>query len=136
MPNTQTNSRSAAQAPNMFAIVESALLAKDRLPAAGRNPHRHDVTSFRLDGQPGGWAATITFEGELAGTLKSLGTPAKIYPSKKEAFLAGAETLCRILTGSKTLPFFIDHGDNLIVTGCGTGGFRGSFMMKMPAPWV
>ncbi|KKL88555.1 hypothetical protein LCGC14_1923530 [marine sediment metagenome] len=136
MPNTQTNSRSAAQASNMLTIVESALLAKDRLPAAGRNPHRHDVTSFHLDAQPGGWAAIITFERERAGTLKRLGTPPKIYPTKKEAFLAGAETLCRILTGSKTLPFFIDHGDNLIVTGFGTGGFRGSFMMKMPAPWV
>jgi len=130
MPNTQTNLRSAAQASNMLAIVESALLAKDRLPTAGRKPPRHDVTSFRLDAQPGGWAAIITLKGGSAGT------PAKIYPSKREAFLAGAETLCRILTGSKTLPFFIDHGDNLIVTGCGTGGFRGSFMMKMPAPWV
>ena len=130
MPNTQTNSRSAAQASNMLAIVESALLAKDRLPAAGRNPHCQDVASFHLDARPEGWAAMITFKGGSAGA------PAKIYPSKKEAFLAGVETLCRILTGSKTLPFFIDHGDNLIVTGCGTGGFRGSFMMKMPAPWV
>ena len=130
MTDTQTHSRSAAHASNMLAIVETALFAKDRLPAVGRNPHGQDVASFHIGARPGGWAPTITFKGGSAGS------PAKIYPSKKEAFLAGAETLCRILTGSKTLPFFIDHGDNLIVTGCGTGGFRGSFMMKMPAPWV
>lgn len=100
----------------MLVIVESALLAKDRLPAAGRKPHCQDVASFHLDARPEGWAPMITFKGGSAGTLKSLGNPAKIYPSKKEAFLAGAETLCRILTGSKTLPFFIDHGDNLMST--------------------
>lgn len=129
MTDTQTHSRSAAHASNMLAIVETALFAKDRLPAVGRNPHGQDVVSFHLGARPGGWAPTITFKGGSAGS------PAKIYPSKKEAFLAGAETLCRILSGSKKLPFVVE-GDMLMVAGYGTGGFQGIFMMKMPAPWV
>lgn len=128
MTDTQTHSRSA-HASNMLAIVETALFAKDRLPAVGRNPHGQDVASFHLAARPGGWAATITFKGGSAGS------PAKIYPSKKEAFLAGAETLCRILSGSKKLPFVVE-GDMLMVAGYGTGGFQGIFMMKMPAPWI
>jgi hypothetical protein len=129
MTDTQTPSRSAAHASNMLAIVETALFAKDRLPAVGRNPHGQDVVSFHLGARPGGWAPTITFKGGSAGS------PANIYPSKKEAFLAGAETLCRILSGSKKLPFVVE-GDMLMVAGYGTGGFQGIFMMKMPAPWV
>ena len=129
MTDTQTHSRSAAHASNMLAIVETALFAKDRLPAVGRNPHGQDVASFHLAARSGGWAPTITFKGGSAGS------PAKIYPSKKEAFLAGAETLCRILSGSKKLPFVVE-GDMLMVAGYGTGGFQGIFMMKMPAPWI
>ena len=129
MTDTQTPSRSAAHASNMLAIVETALFAKDRLPAVGRNPHGQDVASFHIAARPGGWAPTITFKGGSAGS------PANIYPSKKEAFLAGAETLCRILSGSKKLPFVVE-GDTLMVAGYGTGGFPGIFMMKMPAPWI
>ncbi len=129
MTDTQTLSRSAAHASNMLAIVETALFAKDRLPAVGRNPHGQDVVSFHLGARPGGWAPTITFKGGSACS------PANIYPSKKEAFLAGAETLCRSLSGSKKLPFVVE-GDMLMVAGYGTGGFQGIFMMKMPAPWV
>ena len=77
----------------------------------------------------------ITFEDGPAGAPSSLGTPETIYPSRQEAFLAGAQILCRILTGSKKLPFFV-AGDELIVAGYGTGGFRGIFMMNMPAPWI
>ena len=129
MTDTQTHSQSAAHTPNMLAIVETALFAKDRLPAAGCNPHGQDVASFHLGARPEGWAPMITFKGGSAGS------PAKIYPSKKEAFLAGAETLCRILSGSKKLPFVVE-GDMLMVAGYGTGGFQGIFMMKMPAPWI
>tara|TARA_R110002012_G_scaffold68934_1_gene178770 strand:+ start:845 stop:1234 length:390 start_codon:yes stop_codon:yes gene_type:complete len=129
MTDTQTHSQSAAHASNMLTIVETALFAKDRLPAVGRNPHGQDVASFHLAARSGGWAPTITFKGGSAGS------PAKIYPSKKEAFLAGAETLCRILSGSKKLPFVVE-GDMLMVAGYGTGGFQGIFMMKMPAPWI
>lgn len=128
MTDTQTHSRSA-HASNMLAIVETALFAKDRLPAVGRNPHGQDVASFHIAARPEGWAPMITFKGGSAGS------PAKIYPSKKEAFLAGAGTLCRILSGSKKLPFVVE-GDILMVAGYGTGGFQGIFMMKMPAPWV
>ena len=56
MTDTQTHSRSA-HASNMLAIVETALFAKDRLPAVGRNPHGQDVASFHLAARPGGWAA-------------------------------------------------------------------------------
>ncbi len=128
METTQVNSQSA-QTPDFLSIVKSALRAKGRLPATGRRPHRGNVTGFELIARPGGWAAVLTFEDGRAGS------PASIYPSAKEAFMTGAETLCGILTGSTTLPFFIDHGDNLVVAGYGTGGFEGFFLLKMPAPW-
>ncbi len=140
MTTTQTTSQSAADAPNMIDIIKDALEAKGRLPAARpklpHNPHRHDVSGFHLEARLEGWAAIITFEGVEAGLPNSLGTPdAVIYPSKQEAFMAGAETLCRILTGSTTLPFFVLR-DELIVAGYGTGGFSGMFIMTRPVPWI
>lgn len=134
MTTTQTTAQSATQTHNMFDIVKSALQAKDRLPESRSRLHRHDVADFHLAARPGGWAAMITFEGGRTGAPNSSATPETIYPSKQEAFLAGAETLCHILTGSKTLPFFVARGE-LIVAGYGTGGFGGIFMMKMPTPW-
>jgi len=119
----------------MLTIVESALRAKGRLPATRTNLHRHNVTGFHLETQPGGWAATITFEDGPASTPSSLGNPETVYPSKQEAFMAGAKTVCHLLTGSKKLPFSV-AGRELVVSGYGTGGFPGIFLMKMPAPWI
>ncbi len=134
MTTTQTTSQSATQTNNMLGIVKSALQAKDRLPESRSRLHRHDVADFHLEARPGGWAAMITFEGGRTDAPNSSTTPEIIYPSKQEAFLAGAATLCHVLTGSKTLPFFVARGE-LIVAGYGTGGFDGIFMMTMSAPW-
>jgi len=134
MTTTQTTSQSATQTHNMFDIVKSALQAKNRLPGSRSRLHRHDVGDFHLEARPGGWAAMIAFEDGRTGFPNSSAIPEIIHPTKQEAFLAGAETLCHILTGSKTLPFFVARGE-LIVAGYGTGGFDGNFMMKMPTPW-
>ena len=142
MRKTKTSAPAAAVRPTMLEIVKTALEAKDRMPCQrpmlglGNNLDHYDVVDLYLEQQPGGWVANIAFQGLPAGEPNTIGTPdASPYPSKQQAFLAGAALLCRLLTGSEELPF-IATNDKLMVVGYGTGGFAGMFSLSRPAPWT
>ena len=139
---TTTPAETAAKNISMFDIVTSALEAKGRLPCARThlglpgNIECYDVRDLYLEQHPGGWVANIALQDVPEGKLNTIGTPdASPYPTKREAFLAGAAILCRLLTGSQELPF-IASDDELRVFGYGTGGFKGMFSMSQPAPWL
>ena len=94
------------------------------------------MSDLYLEQHPGGWVANIALQDVPEGELNTIGTPdAFPYPTKREAFLAGAGLLCGLLTGSEELPF-IATDDELQVFGYGTGGFKGIFSMSRPAPWL
>ncbi|MEI4264084.1 hypothetical protein [Roseovarius sp. D0-M9] len=123
-------------------IVTDALEAKDRFPCQRPvlglpgNLDNCDVAGFYLEQRPGGWGANITFDNLPPGAPQTLGTPdASPFPSKRLAFIAGAALLCKILTGSEDLPFFVT-ADKLLVAGHGTGGYSGVFAMMRPLPWA
>lgn len=134
---TTTPAETAAINISMFDIVTSALEAKGRLHLGlPGNIERYDVSDLYLEQHPGGWVANIALRNVPEGKLNTIGTPdAFPYPTKREAFLAGAAILCRLLTGSQELPF-IASDDELRVFGYGTGGFKGMFSMSQPAPWL
>lgn len=139
---TKTTANAVAAPSEMLAIVIGALEAKDRLPCqrpvhdCGINQGHFDVSDFYLEQQHDGWVAKIAFQDALTGVDDTTCTPeASPFPSRKEAFLAGAKLLCKVLTGSEELPFIVTN-DKLMVTGWGTGGFTGLFAMTRPGPWI
>ena len=139
---TTTPAETAAKNISMFDVVTSALEAKGRLPCARPqlglpgNIECYDVSGLYLEQHPGGWVANIALQDVPEGKLNTIGTPdASPYPTKREAFLAGAAILCRLLTGSQELPF-IASDNELRVFGYGTGGVKGIFSMSQPAPWL
>lgn len=139
---TKATAHAVAAPSEMLKTVIGALEAKDRLPCqrpvhdCGINQGHLDVSDFYLEQQHDGWVAKIAFQDVPKGAVATICTPeASPFPSKKEAFLAGAELLCKVLTGSEELPFFVAN-DKLMVTGWGTGGFTGLFTMTRPAPWI
>lgn len=138
---TDTQTFPQTRSTGLLAVVVTALQAKDRLPCPRPVlglPHDldcHDVADLLLEQRPGGWVANIAFADVPPGRPNTLGTPdATPFPSRRQAFLAGAALLCRILTGSEELPFIV-AGDRLMVVGFGSGGFEGLFSMTQPIPW-
>ena len=134
---TQTTSQTTAQTTSFLHLVESALRAKGRFPCArpemAHSLHLRELLSFTLEKRAGGWGTVIAFKDVPGDTMNQVVT--ETYPSKQGAFMDGAETLCAILTGDSTLPFFIAR-EELVVAGYGTGGYSGSFIMKMELPWL
>lgn len=109
----------SAKSPH-YNLVMAALHAKGRIPCPAPQsdlpPHfdREDIVGFYLEKHPGGWVPNIGFRNVPPGLPNTVGTPdAEPFATESDAFLAGAELLCRIVTGSEELPFFV-AGDKLI----------------------
>ncbi len=134
---TQTTSQSTAQTGCFLHLVESALHAKGRLPGVrlelAHNLHLHELHSFSFEKRAGGWGTVVAFK-DVPGNIPNQ-VVTETYSSKERAFMDGAETLCAILTGDATLPFFIARGE-LVVAGYGTGGHSDVFIMSVELPWI
>lgn len=142
MTANQTTRARTTDTNDLLGIVIDALAAKGRLPCPRpflglqNDLDSFDISGLYLEQHPGGWVANITFEGVPPGEPNTIGTPdAAPFPTKRKAFLAGAMLLCRVLTGSGKLPFFLTE-DKLVVVGYGTGGFSGLFCLDRPLPWI
>ena len=140
--NATTPAETTAINISMLDIVTTALKAKGRLPCPRPmlglpgNIESYDVSDLYLEQHPGGWVANIALKDTPEGELNTIGTPdAFPYPTKREAFLAGAGLLCRLLMGSKELPF-IATDDELKVFGYGIGAYKRIFLMSRAALWL
>ena len=103
-----------------LSLIMSALEATGRLDAPAPPPYalpygtRDNLLGLHIDAKNGGWVANVTFTNVPAGLPNCVGTPDRApFDTPREAFLAGAATVCRIATGSPELPFFVD-GDRLV----------------------
>jgi hypothetical protein len=75
---------------------------------------RDNIEHLYIDEVDGGWVGNITFHNVSPGCPNSIGTPdAQPFPTRQQAFLAGARIVCDLFTGSRDLPFFA-CGDTLI----------------------
>jgi hypothetical protein len=104
-------------------LVLTALNASGRIPR--QRPelglpayfNRDNLDSLYLEEHPGGWVANIAFRNVPPWAPDTVGTPdAFPFPSRDEAFIAGARIVCQIVTGSTELPFLAANG-NLIAFG-------------------
>ena len=109
-------------------IVIDALDATGRIPATApdlpfpEHYNRDNIAGLEIEAHPDGWVANVSFGKVPRGEPDSLGTPdATPLPCEREAFLAGAEVVCAIVTGSPELPFFV-AGDRLMVVVRGVAG--------------
>jgi hypothetical protein len=98
-------------------IVLDALKATKRIPCPPPqlglpvHMHRDNILHFLVEEHGGGWVSNIVFENVPEGQPDSIGTPdAHPFSTQQEAFLAGARTVCLLVTGSPDLPFFLAEG--------------------------
>ncbi|MFG6519458.1 hypothetical protein ACGYLX_18630 [Sulfitobacter sp. 1A13496] len=104
----------------MLDYILNALKTANRgiynIPQPFLPPHMNaqNLADFRLQKMNGGWVADIYFQNVPTGQPDAIGTrDAHPYKTKQEAFLAGAEMLCTLITGTPELPFTA-LGDQII----------------------
>ncbi len=122
---------------SLLDIVITALAEKYRIPGEAPRTtyppsfHRDALCAFSIDRVEGGFVANIEFD-MAPGEADTIGTPrAHPLPTHRDAFLAGAAILCKIVTGSHDLPFLV-LGDELVVVAVTPQG--SPFMLRRPFP--
>lgn len=98
----------------LLGIIMKALWVAQAVPAerpSTRFPahlNRDNMEALNIEERPGGCVANLVFHDTPAGLPDVIGTPeARPLASADEAFLAGAELVCEIVTGSPKLPFVL-----------------------------
>lgn len=120
----------------LLEIVLDALLATGRIPDAApatEAPHltRDALRAMTIEKVRGGYIANVEFLVE-PGQPDTIGTPdSHPLATQRDAFLAGAMIVCRIVTGSPELPFSVLGNELMVVTVLPNGKLM---MMRRPFP--